>query len=97
MGHLLDESGRQKLLHLLVDGPTLLLIESAQALLHRSGASPDVQGVLGNFPRYARHVRGTPREYIDIRAEKVDEHGFLFAVEGSADPQRSVVGAGGVN
>ena len=29
--------------------------------------------------------------------EKVDEHGFLFAVEGGANPQRSVVGAGGVD
>ena len=53
--------------------------------------------MLGDLPRYAWHVRGTPREYIGIRAEKVDEHGFLFAVEGSADPQRSVVGVGGVD
>ena len=29
--------------------------------------------------------------------EKVDEHDFLFAIEGGADPQRSVVGAGGVD
>jgi len=27
--------------------------------------------------------------------KKVDEHDFLFAVEGGADPQRPVVGAGG--
>ena len=56
MGYFLDESGRQELLHLLADGPALLLIESAQALLHQSGAGLDVQGVLGDFPRYARHV-----------------------------------------
>ena len=79
------------------DGPVLLLVESAQALLHRSRAGPDVQGVLGDLPRYARHVRGTPREYVSIRAKKVDEHGFLFDVEGGADPQRPVVEAGGVN
>ena len=53
--------------------------------------------MLSDFPRYARHVRGTPRKHIGICAEKVDEHSFLFAVEGGADPQRSVVGAGGVD
>ena len=97
MGYFLDESGCQKFLHILADGPALFLVESVQALLHRSGADPDVQGVLGDFPRYAQHVRGTPREYIDVRAEKVDEHGFLFAVEGGTDSQRPVVGAGGVD
>ena len=86
MGYFLDESGRQKLLHLLADSLALFLVESTQALFHRSRADPDVQGVLGDLPQYARHVRGTPREYIGIRAEKVDEHGFLFAVEGGADP-----------
>ena len=91
MGHFLDKSGRQKLLHLLTDGPALLLIESAQALLHRSGAGPDVQVMLGDLPRYAWHVRGTPREYVGFRAKKVDEHGPLFAAEGRADPQHSVV------
>ena len=53
MEYLLDESGRQQLVDLLPDGPTLLLIESAQALLHGLRASSDVQGVLGDFPRYA--------------------------------------------
>ena len=88
MGHFLDESGRQKVLHLLADGPALLLVESAQALLQRSGAGLNVQGMLGDLPRYAQHVRGTPCEHIGIRAEKVDEHGFLFAIERGADPQR---------
>jgi len=66
MEYLLDESGRQQLVDLFPDGPTLLLIESAQALLHGLGAGSDVQGVLDDFPRYARHVRGTPRKYITI-------------------------------
>ena len=86
MGHFLDESGRQKLLHLLADGPTLLLVESAEALLHQSRAGPDVQGVLGDLPWYARHVRGTPCEHVGIRTEEVDEHGLLFDVECGADP-----------
>ena len=65
----------------------LLLVESVQALLHGLGAGSDVQGVLDDFPRYARHVRGTPRKYVGICAEKVDEHCFLFGVEARADPQ----------
>jgi len=73
---------------LLPNGPTLLLIESVQALLHGLGAGSDVQGVLGDFPRYAWHVRGTPRKHVGVYAEKVDEHCFLFGVEARADPQR---------
>jgi hypothetical protein len=42
--------------------------------------------VLGNIPRYVRHVRGTPRKNLGVRAEKVDEHHFLFGVELGADP-----------
>ena len=70
----------------------LLLIESAQALLHGLGAGFDVQGVLGDFPRYAWHVRGTPCKHVGIRTEKVDEHSFLFGVEVGADRQHLAVG-----
>jgi hypothetical protein len=42
--------------------------------------------VLGDIPRYAGHVRGTPRKNFGVRAEKVDEHCFLFGVELGADP-----------
>jgi hypothetical protein len=42
--------------------------------------------VLGDIPRYARHVRGTPRKNFGVCAEKVDEHCFLFGVELRADP-----------
>jgi hypothetical protein len=41
--------------------------------------------VLGDIPRYAGHVRGTPREDVG-GAEKVDEHCFLFGIEPGADP-----------
>ena len=41
--------------------------------------------MLGDIPRYARHVRGTPRKKFGICAEKVDEHCFLFGVELGAD------------
>jgi len=87
MEYLLDESSRQQLVDLLPDGPTLHLIESAQALLRGLGAGSDVQGVLGDVPQYAWHVRGTPRKHIGVCTEKVDEHCFLFGVEARADPQ----------
>jgi hypothetical protein len=57
-----------------------------QVLLHGSGTDSDVQRVLGDIPRYAWHVRGTPRKNFDICTEKVDEHCFLFGVELGADP-----------
>jgi hypothetical protein len=41
--------------------------------------------VLGDIPRYARHVQGTPRKNLGVRAEKVDEHCFLFGVKLGAD------------
>ena len=84
---------RQKFLQLLADRPVLELIEAPQTLLHRLGVGFDVQGVLGDLPRYARHVQGAPRKNVCVGAEKVDDHHFLFAVEGGADLQRLVVGA----
>ena len=78
---------------LLPDGPALLLVESAQAFLHGFRAGSDVQGVLGDLPRYTRHVRGTPHKHISICAEKVDEHHLLFGVEAGADPQRPALGS----
>jgi hypothetical protein len=41
--------------------------------------------VLGDIPRYAGHVRGTPRENVGVCAENVDEHCFLFGIELRAD------------
>jgi hypothetical protein len=67
-------------------GSALFFVESAQRLLHRSGSSSDIQRVLGDIPRYAGHVRGTPRKHLGVCAEKADEHCFLFGVEPGADP-----------
>jgi hypothetical protein len=63
-----------------------LPVESAQRLFDGSGSGPNIQRVLGVIPRYAGHVRGTPREDVGVRAEKVDEHCFLFGVEPGTDP-----------
>ena len=92
MEYLLDESDRQKFLQLLTDRLALELVKAPQALLHRLGVGSDVKGVLGDLPRYARHVQGAPRKDVCVGAEKVDEHHFLLAVEGGADLQRLVVG-----
>ena len=92
MEYLFDESGRQKFLQLLADRPALELVEASQALLHRLGVGSDIKGVLGDFPRYARHIRGAPRKDIYVGAEEIDEHHFLFVVEGGADLQCLVVG-----
>ena len=56
MEYFLDESGLQKFLQLLADRPALELVEASQALLHRLGVGSDIKGVLGDLPRYARHV-----------------------------------------
>ena len=92
MEYLLDESGLQKLVHLIANRPSLELVEALQALLDRLGVRQDIKGVLGDLPRDDRHIRGAPCEDVSVGAEKVDEHHFLFAVEGSADLQCLAVG-----
>jgi hypothetical protein len=85
MEYLFDEPRCRQLVDLLAYGSALFFVEMAQRLLHGSGSSSDIQRVLGDIPRYARHVRGTPRKHLCVRAEKVDEHCFLFGVELGAD------------
>ena len=92
MEYLLDESGLQKLVHLLADRTPLQLVEAPQALLDRLGVRQDIKGVLGDLPRDARHVRGAARKDVNVGTEEVGEHHFLSAVEGSADLQRLAVG-----
>src|SRR6185312_13206086 len=92
MEYLLDESGLQKLVHLLADRPSLEFVKAPQALLDRLGVRQDIKGVLSVLPQDARHVRGAPREDVSIGVEKVDEYHFLFAVEGNTDLQRFAVG-----
>jgi hypothetical protein len=81
MEYLFDEPCGHQLVDLLAYGSALFFVESAQRLLHGSGSSSDIQRVLGDIPRYAKHVRGTPQKNFGVRAEKVDEHYFLFGVE----------------
>lgn len=96
MMNLFDESDRQNLVNFLTDDPALLLIEVTQTLLHQLGPNLDLQGVLGDFPRYAMHISETPHKHVGIRAEKVDEHWLLFGAKVGVDRQRLIVGAVGV-
>jgi hypothetical protein len=86
MEYLFDELCSHQLVDLLAYGSALFFVESAQRLLQGSGSSSDIQRVLGDIPRYARHVLGTPHKNFGVRAEEVDEHCFLFGVELGADP-----------
>jgi hypothetical protein len=86
MEYLFDEPCGHQLVDLLAYGPALLFVKAVQVLLHGSGPSSYIQRVLDDIPRYARHVRGTPRKIFGVCAEKVDEHCFLFGVELGADP-----------
>jgi hypothetical protein len=85
MEYLFDEPCSHQLVDLLAYGPALFFVKATQVLLHGSGSSLDIQRVLGYIPRYARHVRGTPRKNSGICAEKIDEHCFLSRVELGAD------------
>jgi hypothetical protein len=85
MEYLFDEPRSHQLVDLLAYGSAFFFVETTQRLLHGSGSSSDIQRVLSDIPRYARHVRGTPRKNLGVCAEKVDEHCFLFGVELGAD------------
>ena len=92
MEHFLDESGLEELPQLRSDRPSPFLVEAAQPLLNSASVRQDIKGVLGDLPRDAWHVRGAPRENVGVGAEEVDEHCFLFRIEGRADPQRLALG-----
>jgi hypothetical protein len=85
MEYLFYEPYSHQLVDLLAYGSVLFFVESAQGLLHGSGSSSDIQRVLGDIPRYAGHVRGTPCKHLGVCTENVDEHCFLFGVELGAD------------
>ena len=74
----------------------VLVVEATQALLHRLGFCPDLQGVLGDFSRNAWHVRWFPRKDISVGAEEVDERVFLFGEKCGAGVHRFALGATGV-
>ena len=53
----------------------------------------DLQGMLGDLPRNARHVRGFPRKDVSVGAEEVDERTFLFGGKRGANAHHFALGA----
>ena len=74
----------------------LLLVEAAQALPYWLRARADVQGVLGDLPQDAWHIRGFPRKNVFVVAEEVDERAFLFVGERGTDAYRFTLRVVGV-
>ena len=56
----------------------------------------DLQGVLGDLPRNAWHIRGFPRKDVFVVAEEVNERAFLFGGEHGTYVYRFTLGAAGV-
>ena len=54
------------------------------------------QGMLGDLPRNAWHIRGFPRKDVSVVAEEVNKRAFLFGGERGADAHRFSFGAAGV-
>ena len=92
-----DEYSSQQFRYFFADGPTLFLVEAAQVLLHRLGAKVDFQGMLGDLPRDAWHIRGFPRKDVFVIAEEVDERAFLFGRERSTNTYPLSLRAAGVH
>ena len=68
-----------------------------QALFHRLGSWPDLQGMLGDFSQNARHIRGFPCKDVSIGVEEADERAFLFRGKRGANTHRFAFGATRVN
>ena len=64
----------------------LLLVKVAQALGDRLCGWSDVQGVLGDLPGDAWHVRRFPCKEVLVGSEKVNERAFLFLGKRCPDP-----------
>ena len=96
MVYFLNESCGQQFGYLLADGPAFLLVEAAQALLHRLGAREDLESMLGELPRDAWHIRGFPCKDIFVVVEEVDERAFLFGGERGTDAYHFTLGTLGV-
>src|SRR4051812_11950053 len=83
--HFHDETHSLKLGDLFVDCSSLVLEETSEGLLDRLRAWPNVQLVLGEFPRYTRHVLWIPCKDVPVLTKELDELAFLFVAKSSSD------------
>ena len=56
----------------------------------------DLQGMLGDLPRNARHIRGLPCKDVFVITEEVNECAFLFGGEHGTDAYRFTFRVAGV-
>ena len=56
----------------------------------------DLQGMLGDLPRNAWHIRGFPRKDVFVVAEEVDERAFLFGGKRGTNAYHFTLGAAGI-
>ena len=56
----------------------------------------DFQGMLGDLPRNAWHIRGFPRKDVFVAAEEVDERAFLFGGKRGTNAYRFTLRAAGI-
>ena len=56
----------------------------------------DLQGVLGDFPQDAWHVRGFPHKDVSVSAEEAGERAFLFGGKRGTNTHRFTLSAPGV-
>ena len=60
------------------------------------GAWVNLQGMLGDLPRNAWHIRGFPRKDVFVTVEEVDERAFLFGGKRGANAHHFALEATGV-
>ena len=53
----------------------------------------DFQGMLGDLPQNAWHIRGLPRKDVFVAVEEVDESTFLFRGKRGTNAQHFSLGA----
>ena len=53
----------------------------------------DFQGMLGDLPQNAWHIRGFPCKDVFVAAEEVDERAFLFGGKRGTNAYRFTLGA----
>ena len=57
----------------------------------------DFQGMRGDLPRNAWHIRGFPRKDVFVAAEEVDERAFLFEGKCGTNTYHFALGAAGIH
>src|SRR4051812_31076082 len=83
--HFHDETCSLQLGDLFADCSSLILRKTSLGLLNRLRAWPNMQLVLGEFPRHTRHVLWRPCKDVPVLMEELDELAFLFVAESISD------------